>query len=145
VLKQIRDAVPAAVDLGYHYCYGSPKDEHLIQPKDTSVMVEITNLVAPRLIRPLNFIHMPVPKNRSDDAYFAPLRNLKTSPETELYLGLVHLDDREGNRARLATARRYVSVAGVASECGWGRGEPERVPGLLESHRELAASTAPVS
>jgi hypothetical protein len=111
VLKQITDAVPAAVDIGYHYCYGSPKDEHLIQPKDTGVMVEITNLVVPRLNRPLNFIHLPVPKNRSDDAYFEPLRNLKTGPETEIYLGLVHLDDSQGNRSRLATARKYVNLA----------------------------------
>lgn len=145
VMKQISDAVPAGVDLGYHFCYGNPKDEHLIQPKDAGVMVEIANLVVPTLKRPLNFIHMPVPKSRSDDAYFAPLRNLKVGPETEIYLGLVHLDDSQGDRARLATARKYVNVAGVATECGWGRGEPERVPRLLESHRVLAAGAIPVS
>jgi hypothetical protein len=36
---------------------------------------------------------MPVPKGRTDDAYFAPLDNLRLHPETKLYLGLVHRCD----------------------------------------------------
>ena len=36
----------AAIDLGYHLCYGSPADEHMVQPKDAGVMVEMTNAVA---------------------------------------------------------------------------------------------------
>ncbi len=143
VLKRISDAVPAAVDLGFHYCYGSPKDEHLIQPRDTNVMVELTNLVVPKLGRPLNFIHLPVPKGRVDDGYYRPLKDLRVGRETEIYLGLVHLNDSQGNRTRLSKARQYVDLAGVATECGWGRGDPERVPGLLEAHRELVAEAVP--
>jgi hypothetical protein len=34
------------------------------------------------------------------------------------------------------TARGAVGDGfGVATECGWGRGEPARLDGLLESHR----------
>ena len=33
-LGAVGDLVPAAIDLGYHLCYGSPRDEHLVQPKD---------------------------------------------------------------------------------------------------------------
>jgi hypothetical protein len=32
VLATIGDAVPPGVELGYHLCYGSPADEHLVQP-----------------------------------------------------------------------------------------------------------------
>ncbi|MET0923805.1 MAG: hypothetical protein ABWY47_11760, partial [Xanthobacteraceae bacterium] len=34
VLTRIGNAVPARIELGYHLCYGSPADEHLVQPKD---------------------------------------------------------------------------------------------------------------
>ena len=40
-LIAIGDGVPAAIELGYHLCYGSPADEHVIQPKDAGIMVEI--------------------------------------------------------------------------------------------------------
>ena len=76
--------------------------------------------------------------NCTDDVYFAPLAGLKLHPETELYLGLVQRDDMAGNAARLAAARRHVRVAGVATECGMARGDPERFPALLEAHAQTA-------
>ncbi len=133
------NAVPEPLELGYHLCYGSPGDEHLVQPRDTQVMVELLSSLVPRLNRPLHFVHLPVPKHRTDDEYYRPLASLKLPRETELYLGLVHDGDHDGNRERLACALRYVSPAGVATECGWGRSAPERVPGLLEAHRHLVA------
>jgi len=41
VLTKIGNAVPAAIDLGYHLCYGSPADEHMVQPKDAGIMAQI--------------------------------------------------------------------------------------------------------
>src|SRR5215468_10220835 len=67
VLIRIGNAVPAAVELGYHLCYGSPADEHCVQPKDMGIMVEIANAVAAGVGRPIQFFHMPVPKGRTDD------------------------------------------------------------------------------
>ncbi|MCC6474888.1 MAG: hypothetical protein IT514_14225 [Burkholderiales bacterium] len=135
------NAVPRPVELGYHLCYGSPKDEHLVQPKDARLMVDLVNALLPRLRRPLDFLHLPVPKHRTDDAYYAPLASLGLPPQTQLYLGLVHHGDDAGNRERLARALRHVALAGVATECGWGRGSPERVPGILQAHRRLLEST----
>ena len=89
-------------------------------------------------------VSRPVPKGRVDDAYYRPLQGLHVSRGTEIYLGLVHLDDPQGNRARLTKARQYVDLAGVATECGWGRGGPERVPALLEAHRKLVSSVPTV-
>src|SRR5207248_1646331 len=87
VLTRIGDAVPAAIELGYHLCYGSPADEHLVQPKDMGVMVEMTNAVSAGVKRPIQYFHLPVPKSRTDDVYFAPLAELRLHPETQLYLG----------------------------------------------------------
>ena len=80
----------AAIELGYHLCYGSPADEHCVQPKDMAIMVEMTNAVAAGVKCPIQFFHMPVPKGRTDDAYFAPLDNLRLASSTDLYLGLIH-------------------------------------------------------
>ncbi len=142
VLAQSGEAVPAAVELGYHLCYGSPADEHCVQPKDMTVMVEIANLTSAAVKRPIDFFHMPVPKERTDDAYFAPLDCLRLRPETALYLGLVHYNDAEGDRARLAAAQRRVQVAGVATECGMARGDPARLRAMLAAHVDLVRSAA---
>ena len=136
VLTEIGDAVPAAVELGYHLCYGSPADEHCVQPRDAGIMVEIVNAVSAGVRRPIQFFHLPVPKPRTDDAFFAPLEGLKLRPETELYLGLVHHDDAAGNAARLAAARRHARVDGIATECGMARSDPARFPALLAAHAQ---------
>jgi len=138
VLSRIGDAVPAGAELGYHLCYGSPADEHLIQPKDARVMVDMTNAISQRVKRPIHFFHLPVPKERTDDAFFAPFDDLALKPETELYLGLIHHNDTAGDDLRLAVARRHARVDGIGTECGWARGAPDRIDSLLKSHARLA-------
>ncbi len=142
VLTQIGDAVPAAIDLGYHLCYGSPADEHMVQPKDMGIMVEMTNAISAGVKRPIQFFHLPVPKNRTDDAYFAPLEKLKLKPETELYLGLIHYNDADGDAARMAAARHHARVDGVGTECGMARGDPARLASLLAAHVRAAEIAA---
>jgi hypothetical protein len=141
VLKAIGDAVPAGIELGFHLCYGSPADEHLVQPKDMGIMVELTNEIVGAVERPIQFFHMPVPKARTDDAYFAPLRGLELRPGTDLYLGLIHHDDAAGDQARLAAARRHARVDGVSTECGMARGDPARLAGLLAAHARAVEAT----
>ena len=63
------------------------------------------------------------------------LRNWALPEGCELYLGLIHHGDREGDRRRIAAARQAAASFGIATECGWGRGDPARAPGLLDSHR----------
>jgi hypothetical protein len=134
-LARLGDAVPADVECGYHLCYGSPRDAHLVMPKDTAILVEISNGLLDRLGRRLDFLHLPVPQERTDATYFAPLRELRLPPDATLYLGLIHHDDEGGDQARIAAASAVVPAFGVATECGWGRGDPERIPALLASHR----------
>ena len=141
-LGRLGDAVPEAVEMGYHLCYGSPQDEHVVQPKDMAILVEIMNGIGDAAHRRLDFLHAPAPKPRSDHSYFAPLAQWHRRPETRLYLGLIYFDDRAGDAERVAAARRVIPDFGVASECGWGRADPARLPGLLESHR-LTAEALP--
>lgn len=138
-LGRIGNAVPKGMELGYHLCYGSPKDEHLVQPKDAATMVSLIAEVLREVKRPIEFFHLPVPKQRIDADFYKPLANLSLPSNCELHLGLVHLNDDEGNWARLNVASQFVKVAGVSTECGWGRGNPERVRALLETHRQLLA------
>ena len=138
VLKTIGDAVPPGIELGYHLCYGSPADEHLVQPKDAGVMVEMTNAIVAGVKRPIQFFHLPVPKGRTDDGYFIPLAKLALRPETDLYLGLIHHDDAAGDAARLASARRHTRVDGISTECGMARGDPARLLAMLAAHVRAA-------
>jgi hypothetical protein len=98
------------------------------------IMVEMTNAITVGVKRPIQFFHLPVPKGRTDDAYYVPLETLKLGPETELHLGLIHHDDDEGDGTRLAIARRHARVDGIATECGMARGDPARLPGMLAAH-----------
>ena len=130
-LGRLGSAVPETVDLGYHLCYGSPRDEHLVMPQDMGFSWRANGIADGT---GLDFIHMPVPQDRTDREYFLPLEGLRLPDEADLILGLIHHDDAAGDRARIDAARDFVDSFGVASECGWGRTDPARVPGLLESH-----------
>jgi len=139
VLGRIGDAVPPSIELGYHLCYGSPKDEHLVQPLDTTVVTAVMHAIAAQVRRAVSYFHFPVPKHRTDEDFYRPLAGLSLPAGTQVYVGLAHADDDEGNRRRLALARQYTRVAGVATECGWGRGDPGRVPAQLETLRRLVS------
>jgi methionine synthase II (cobalamin-independent) len=131
--------VPGDIELLFHFCYGDSNHKHVVEPTDMGDMVEFANRISRQIKRPIQLIHMPVPRNRDDDAYFAPLQNLKLRPETELCLGLVHhTDGVEGTRRRLATARKYASNFAVGTECGFGRRDPKTIPELLRIHAQIA-------
>lgn len=138
-LRALGAELPTEVELGYHFCYGDMNHKHSLEPPHMGVMVDLANDLARALLHRIDFIHMPVPRGRDDDAYFAPLSRLALTPQTELYLGLVHYTDGiEGTWRRIAAASRVRSTFGIATECGFGRRAPETVRRLLEIHAEVA-------
>jgi len=139
-LKKIGEAVPEPIELGYHLCYGSPNDEHLVQPRDAGIMVALMRETVANVRRPISYFHIPVPKHRTDSQFYEPLGTLSLPQNTELYLGLVHLDDDEGNRRRLQLGSQFTHVAGIASECGLGRTDPKHVDALLKSYQKVVNS-----
>ena len=136
---ELGNAVPASVQLGFHLCYGDFGHQHFVQPRDMSVLAALTGQIIAGLRRPLDWVHMPVPRDRDDDAYFAPLHRLRLPADTELFLGLIHATDgMDGARRRIAAAQRWAPPFGVATECGLGRRPPESIPALLGLHRAAA-------
>lgn len=136
---ELGNAVPASVQLGFHLCYGDFGHQHFVQPGDMSVLATLTGQVIAGLRRPLDWVHMPVPRDRDDDAYFAPLQRLRLPADTELFLGLIHASDgMDGARRRIAAAQRWAPPFGVATECGLGRRPPESIRALLGLHRAAA-------
>jgi hypothetical protein len=136
-------AIPDDVELGFHLCYGDFGARHAIEPKDAGKLVEIANAIAAAVKRPIAYIHMPVPFARDDDAYFAPLKGLKLTPSTRLYLGLVHGDGAEATNKRIAAAQRHVRDFGIATECGMARQRtPLLVQKLLDVHAACATEPA---
>src|ERR1700733_2933717 len=147
-IARITDYVPLPVEVGWHLCYGDTGHEegretkHVVEPVDMGVMTRFANDIFAARRRPINWVHMPVPRGRDDEAYFAPLKNLRVKPEMRLFLGLVHLfDGIEGGRRRAAAARTVYPDFGVATECGMGRRPPESIPALLDLHLEIAHLT----
>lgn len=143
-LTRISDAVADDAELGYHFCFGDFRHEHMGQPDDLGRVVELAAGFLPRVSRPVNFVHLPVPIDRDDDAYFAPARDLPLAPDTELYVGLVHFrDGAAGAERRITAAGKVFDSFGVATECGLGRRPAGRGGGsdlgeLLELHARLA-------
>ena len=141
-LVRLGDRLPETVELGYHLCYGDFGHRHVIEPTDTALMVGLANALSRRVKRSIQWIHMPVPRERTDAAYFAPLRELHLRPETRLYLGLIHHSDGlDGARARIAAAEQTFAEFGIATECGMGRRDPATMSSLLKLHAEVADLT----
>jgi hypothetical protein len=138
-IARVVDAIPAGVEAGVHLCYGDSGGKHFAEPTDTKDLTALSNAIFARARRPIDWLHLPVPIERDDEAYCASLSGLALPDETTLYLGLLHKEDGiEGARRRIAAARAAVADFGVATECGMARdATPEDIPGLLALHAEV--------
>ena len=134
------DRVPDDVEVGFHLCYGDVAEKHFVEPKDAANLVRFANMLVAASARRIDWIHLPVPIERDDDAYFAPLDDLQIG-DTELYLGLVHREDgAEGAQRRIDIALKHAPVFGVATECGIGRAPEGATDGILRTHAAVAAA-----
>lgn len=140
---EVAATVPEHVQLGFHLCYGDVAEKHFVEPADAANLVAVANALSARVVRTIGFLQLPVPIERDDESYFAPLAALALHPETALFLGLVHHEDgTEGGLRRVAAARPALTRAGIeefgiATECGFGRGPAERTAPLLLLHANI--------
>lgn len=142
-LARFGRAVPADVELLYHFCYGNSNGRHSVEPSSTRDAVIMANRVAALLgpDRPLQLIHLPVPRNRDDEAYFAPLQNLDVPRATTLALGLVHLSDGiDGTQKRIAVARKFLGSFAIATECGLSHVPKDKVTDTLRLQAQIAGT-----
>lgn len=138
-VAELCDSVPASIDVLVHLCYGDWGHKHSIEPKDGTKMVEFSNAIFRHVKRHIDLLHLPVPRERDDDAFYAPLQNLKLPEGTELALGIIHLTGGlDAIRRRMAAANKYVKNYAIGTDCGLGRRPPETIAEVLRLHREAA-------
>jgi hypothetical protein len=138
-LVRLGNLIPEGAELGFHFCYGDFNHRHAINPKDMGIMVEMANCTSEGLQRPINWVHMPVPRDRDDHSYFLPLQSLRLPNTCELYLGVIHqTDGMDGIKRRVDAAELCIRDFGLATECGFGRRPVESVVPLLELHKAAA-------
>lgn len=138
-IKRMCKPIPSEVTLGLHLCYGNYQHQHYVQPDDLAICTRMANAGIQAAGRRIDYVHMPVPRDRNDDAYFAPLKDLDTKGGT-LFIGLMHYTDGvEGTVARLKTFNKHYSGPyGIATECGLGqRPADQDLPTLIRMHREV--------
>ena len=136
-IGQFMAKIPDDASFGIHFCYGDFGHQHALQPHDLSVSVFLANEALSLGARTIDWVHMPVPRDRDDDAYFRPLADMRD--DTRLFLGVVHhTDGIEGTNRRIEVAKRFHSDFGIATECGFGRRPDDQLPELLNIHRQAA-------
>jgi hypothetical protein len=151
-LVRCLERVPPDVPVGMHLCYGDYGHQHFKQPESLQMQVDLVNAVTAGAGRPLNFVSFTVPQARNDSGYFKPLAGLLTGPDTELDFALVpyHPDDQapgttaeqiEQIDAALLNSPGGTRHWGICTECGMGRVDTADVPGLLDIHRHILASS----
>lgn len=119
---------------------GDVGQAHFIQPKSSLVMVDFSNAILQRCKGSIDYIHMPVPKDRTDTSFYQPLEQLRLR-NTELILGIAHHDDLLGTKARVSAAGEFVKSFAVATECGLGRMPPEQLDNILKILADVSTST----
>ncbi|WP_375401435.1 hypothetical protein [uncultured Amnibacterium sp.] len=135
--------VPADVQVGFHLCYGDVEEAHFVQPTDTGTIAQVLGGLFATAPRHIDWVHLPVPIERDDAAYFAPLASVTVPVGTEIDLGLVHHEDGvEGAERRIAAAATVLDRFGVGTECGFGRGPATRTAPLLDLHRAIVEAHA---
>ena len=145
-LRPLAAALDPGAQLGFHVCYDDGRCVHFVQPKDLGLVVAVANGIMEELssVHEVAYVHLPVPKDRADEACFEPLRVLPVGKEKEdghgpkLFLGLVHAGDEEGTRKRMEAASKiYGRRFEVATECGLGRTPVEEVPEIFDLLRKV--------
>ncbi len=142
------DRVPDDVPVGMHLCYGDYQHEHFVQPESLALQVGLVNELTAAARRPVSWFSFTVPQARDDDAYFSPLRDLRTGLDTELAFAVVPYHPAHQSagtterQAHLIDTYLADSAAGardwaICTECGMGRVDRDDVTGLLDLHRSI--------
>lgn len=141
-VSRLCTTVSQSASMGFHFCYGDLRHKHFVEPEDLGLLVELANDLINEVgsIHSVDWIHMPVPKGRTDTTYFEPLKNLKLSKGCRLYLGVVHANDEAGTKERIRAAQSvFKEQFGVATECGLGRTPKEELDSILRISKSVTS------
>lgn len=144
ILRVVRQA-PTGSRWGFHLCVGDLNHRSFSRLKNATVPVKLTNALVAAFPddKVLEFVHMPfahaVEPPSTDDAFYAPLRNLKLNG-SRFAAGFVHegleLDALRGIQQTIESLVGH--PVDVAASCGLGRRDPVSARRNLELSRALA-------
>lgn len=141
-VSRLLPAVPEDVLMGVHLCYGTFPEWPMYEARDMGLIVRMANHAVAHAGRPVDWLHLAGPRylRSEDDAFFAPLADLR-APDTRVYLGIVlPVDGEPGLRRRHATASRHLADFGVAMYCGFGRQQGQDPGATMREHAETVAA-----
>lgn len=73
--QKLAKAVDPQEKAGYHMCYGNYKQKHWLEPENVGLPVKLIDTLIDQVgpFYRVDYVHIPVPKNRIDLDYFLPL------------------------------------------------------------------------
>jgi hypothetical protein len=118
--RTVCSEIPGEVHLGYHMCFGTLVGWPSRQPPDMTGSILLANAAVAASGRRVDFLHFPT-LGSADDAFFAPLTNLKANG-AKIYMGTIHhLHGPDGPRRQIETITKFLPDFGVSAPCGFGR------------------------
>ena len=118
-----------------HLCFGTFGGWPRFAPATLAPTVAFANAAIHAAGRRLDWINIPT-LDVTEDSFFAPLADLNYR-ETRVFLGAIH--NNATLEARLKVAQKYLPNFGLSAYCGFGRLEPDAMPGIIKDH-ELAVT-----
>jgi hypothetical protein len=129
-IERLSRRIPEAVQLGFHFCFGTFGGWPAFAPETLSPTVDFANASIAVAGRRVDWIHIPV-LNTTDERFYAPLAGLEARG-ADVYLGAIH--SMPTLKARLDVARKYLPRFGLAAYCGFGRTSQGELPQILADH-----------
>jgi hypothetical protein len=122
--------LPADVQLGFHFCFGTFGGWPAFAPDDLARPVELINAAVAATGRRVDWVHIPT-LDRTDEKFYAPLAQLDVAG-ARVYLGAIH--NMATLKQRIDVARKFLPQFGLAAYCGFGRTPPAEMPRILQDH-----------
>ena len=134
-VRALSPRVPAGVELGYHFCFGTLGGWPRFAPDDLGCAVQLANAFVAESGRQVSWIHLPT-LDRTDEAFVAPLAELKPQG-ARVYLGMIH--NMKSFPERLRVTRKFLPEFGLGAYCGLGRTLPSQLKDILQEHLDAVA------
>jgi len=122
----------------FTFVTGDSGGRHFKEPKDTSKLVSVANLVAGGLRRDLNWLHLTVPIDRKIRPITRLWQRSSLAAQTELYLGLIHFNDGIiGARKRIESQANTLSDLECPPSAGSVETTRKPLPELMRIHTAI--------
>jgi hypothetical protein len=130
-IARLSREIPDAVQLGFHFCFGTFGGWPAFAPETLAPTVDLANAAVASARRRVDWVHIPT-LDTTNEKFYAPLLQLDAKG-ARVYLGAIH--SMASLKQRLAVTRKFLPDFGLAAYCGFGRTPPGELPQILADHR----------